>query len=232
MGSLDTKEWRRINFAILVCHLRSVEHFLNSLAVPWGFCTLPVGAMWVSTRPAVGPQQPARLDISTVCRQLGCFAGLCPVLVHGEMQALFLCVLSLFFQIICLMCNNWSCVWCLLSRGLSIWAAPALPQRRQTSAWPGKKPLLQLALLYSTGVFSAMVAEKAPRCRNLSGTCKGSNLGGSEQENHWSEGSEKHSRVSVLTWTASWTVITANIDLISAMLSPDPCSSGSWVSFA
>lgn len=162
----------------------------------------------------------------TACRPAQALARPLPCAGNVERCSLFLCVgfLSLSPDNLPHFCGSWSCVWCLLwgQRSIRAGPVPSLAQQRWTSAWPGKKPLLRLALLYSVGVFSAVVAEEAPRCRNVSGTHKGSNPGGSEQENHWSEGSERHRRVSALTWTSLSTAITANSVLILAMLGQNP----------
>lgn len=154
-----------------------------------------------------GPRAACRRGhLPRIAGQLGCLADLC-LCRYVERHGLCLCVcfLSLSRQSAWLV---WRLKLCLVpAQGAhGVWTGPA--QQRQTGL---VKTLLQLALLCSVGVFSAIVAEEAPRCGNLSGTCKRSNPRGSEQENHWKESSEEHSRVSDLSWTASSSVTTANL---------------------
>lgn len=178
----------------------SLEHFLNSLVVVWGSCRVPSGSLvskhvpWLqvlSSQPGWGSWASSGAQQSSAL-----------VLVQRDTGSVSACVFSPSPYYLPHSCGSWNCLvpdWG--GRGCAehgIWADPGCPwlSRDRPSAWRDKKPLLHLPLLHPVGVFSAVVAEEAPKCRNLSGTCKASNTGGSEQESHRKESLESHIRVS------------------------------------
>lgn len=170
----------------------SLEHFLNSSVVVWGSCRLPCESLVSKHVPWLQVWAASQAGhLLQLLGQLGCLADLCPC-AGTETQALPLHVFSLPLQPIYFTSVAAETVWCQLGvrggvQNVVSELVQCCPWQRQTSAWPDKKPLLQLALLYPVGVFSAVIAEVAPKCRNLSGTHKASSSGGSEQENRRSQ---------------------------------------------
>lgn len=214
--------------------MMSLEHFLNSSVFEWGSCRLPCGSLvskhvpWLqvlSSQPGWGSATdpgPARV--------LGRPLPLCWYLERHRL-CLCMCVFSLSRQ-------SASLLWQMKlvpSWGVTgwaehgIWAGPVLPwlSRDRPSAWPDKKPLLQLAFLYLTGVFSAVVAEETPKCRNLAHAKHPAVEGESKRTTRMRV--QKTTSGSALTWIALSYYGQLRSNFGNAR--PDHCSSGNWFPF-
>lgn len=221
--------------AILTCHLMSLEHFLNSLVVVWGSCRLPCGSLVSKHVPwlQVLSSQPSLGICHGAWPSSGAWQTSALVLLPGETQALSLHVFSLTLQTICLTSvadetgARLGCEGVSKTRYLS-WSSAAPGSTDRPSAWPDKKPLLQLAFLYLTGVLSAVVAQETPKCGNLAHARHLTLEGWSRRTTKMRV--QKTTSGSALAWTALSYYGQLRSNFGNAR--PDHCSSGNWFPFA